>query len=631
MAGLLFNIGQVFGDYVSGDLKYNIPEYQRGYKWSSQQINQLLDDINGFEDKGDEQLFYCLQNITLIGNTKHERSINVVDGQQRLTTISLLLAYLGEGERVKGKIVYSVREPSDKFLQSIVSDSGVRDQVLQSENFEAFTSKEENADYDFQDIFFMYNAFRAFDSWFKKNEGVSSERFCEKLLGQVKLIVNRVDGISEQELFVNLNAGQVHLDGSDLVRAILITRVAKQEMEEYDPSNMEDVIRLNERRLRIGWELDELNNWWSQPTVREYFANYSSIKTAPNETVRFNENEYPINLLYKIWAESNGKTEVKLAWFETKHINALELYTSIIQTHRILQDWYNDRFIYHLGGFLFKNYKPKFQTFWSKWVQEKQTRDDFRAFLKDLVEKAVFGTDSEENEPDQGIDVWLHRILDFDSGTPTNWYETGILDKVLILLDVIAHCKETDSGNPLPFMMPKYLAIHMEDKEHIYPGTPKQLDVLKEIEQPVTTINQYIEELNKGYEDEALIGVWDLSDEEWSVLEADEQEQRRKRLKHEIHQKRPINSIGNLVMLHRSINRSFGNDYYPEKRKMVVKNAQNGEYIRQHTLNVFVKNVETEDLNEWTMEDIQSNARHIRNALVDFFEVELENREDETE
>jgi uncharacterized protein with ParB-like and HNH nuclease domain len=93
MAELIYNIEKVFGTYLGNDKLCNIPEYQRGYKWMEQQVHQLLNDIHEFDTGGDEDLFYCLQNITLV---EEDGNFNVVDEQQRLTTLTLLLSYLGE-------------------------------------------------------------------------------------------------------------------------------------------------------------------------------------------------------------------------------------------------------------------------------------------------------------------------------------------------------------------------------------------------------------------------------------------------------------------------------------------------------------------------------------------------------
>ncbi|MGZ6553178.1 MAG: DUF262 domain-containing protein, partial [Bacteroidia bacterium] len=115
MGQLLYTVEEVFKNYLSlnGKNKFNIPEYQRGYKWSENQVKQLLTDIKEFDSNGEEDLFYCLQNITLVANVDNNEPVfNIVDGQQRLTTLCLLLSYLGEQQIALNKIKYSVREQS---------------------------------------------------------------------------------------------------------------------------------------------------------------------------------------------------------------------------------------------------------------------------------------------------------------------------------------------------------------------------------------------------------------------------------------------------------------------------------------------------------------------------------------
>lgn len=68
-----------------------VKDYQRGYKWTATEVRQLLDDLNEFEPKENE--FYCLQPIVIkADNDKKE----LIDGQQRCTTIYLILQYLGQ-------------------------------------------------------------------------------------------------------------------------------------------------------------------------------------------------------------------------------------------------------------------------------------------------------------------------------------------------------------------------------------------------------------------------------------------------------------------------------------------------------------------------------------------------------
>lgn len=96
MAELIYNVRKVFCDYLKSQKckYYNIPEYQRGFKWSGENVSQLLVDLKNFR-KGDSDAFYCLQNITLTKvSVNGEDYLNVIDGQQRLTTLFILTAFL---------------------------------------------------------------------------------------------------------------------------------------------------------------------------------------------------------------------------------------------------------------------------------------------------------------------------------------------------------------------------------------------------------------------------------------------------------------------------------------------------------------------------------------------------------
>src|SRR5690606_5010101 len=110
-----------------------------------------------------------------------------------------------------------------------------------------------------------------------------------------------------------------------------------------------------------------------------------------------------------------------------------------------------------------------------------------------------------------------------------------------------------------------------------------------------------------------------FSEDQWAALTIQEQTTELDNFKKTIHNKRPVNSLGNLVLLHLTINRGFGNNAYALKRKEVIKNTLNGLYVRQHTTNAFIKITETEDLNNWTLKDIEGNADNIYNTLENFF------------
>ncbi|GAA1662824.1 DUF262 domain-containing protein [Catellatospora bangladeshensis] len=76
----------------SADFKFSIPEYQRPYAWDKEQAEQLLDDLAEALDRDTEEPYF-LGSIVLVKQPNRPPA-EVIDGQQRITTLSLLLAVL---------------------------------------------------------------------------------------------------------------------------------------------------------------------------------------------------------------------------------------------------------------------------------------------------------------------------------------------------------------------------------------------------------------------------------------------------------------------------------------------------------------------------------------------------------
>lgn len=85
----LLSIGELFAD---PDVAYIVPIYQRNYAWRSEQIEQLLGDIR--DAIRDDKASYFLGNLMV--TQKPSAYFEVIDGQQRLTTLYLLLTFLAE-------------------------------------------------------------------------------------------------------------------------------------------------------------------------------------------------------------------------------------------------------------------------------------------------------------------------------------------------------------------------------------------------------------------------------------------------------------------------------------------------------------------------------------------------------
>ena len=227
MNNLIYSVKEIFTTYLdeNGSSCFNIPEYQRGYKWTKEDARALLNDLKKFKDANkDKNSFYCLQNITIVPNKNNE--FDVVDGQQRLTTLYILLAYLksvGVEELkeldFKNKLKYSIRDTTRDLLSKTVT----------TKDFWAEIKLEESKN---RDEYYIREVSLEIKNWFEGGDSDGKWNLLdatETILNRLKLIVNKIDGKKEEEtIFANINGGKVPLDGADLVRAVLMTRSAKE-------------------------------------------------------------------------------------------------------------------------------------------------------------------------------------------------------------------------------------------------------------------------------------------------------------------------------------------------------------------------------------------------------------------
>lgn len=70
---------------------YSIPIYQRAYAWTEKEINTLIDDVYDYYQRENNQNYYI---GSLVIHSDTDDVTSVIDGQQRLTTLSLLICYL---------------------------------------------------------------------------------------------------------------------------------------------------------------------------------------------------------------------------------------------------------------------------------------------------------------------------------------------------------------------------------------------------------------------------------------------------------------------------------------------------------------------------------------------------------
>ena len=611
MEKLIYNVRQIFGEYLTskGCSFYNIPEYQRGYKWTAANVIQLLEDLKNFK-KSDNDQFYCIQNIT-ITKQKHKDSwcMNVIDGQQRLTTLFILLSYLQRN--MKDKIIspsanilkYSIRESSDKFLCDSILSGNIWDNAIDT-----------NAAHT-KDQFYIMAVADAIQDWFRKNKLET-----KTILDDLVIIVNEVRPGDEETVFASLNGGKVDLDGADLVRAILITRAAKQKYpsiisrEQLHQIANDDIDlninvsvssrgKINEFRVKLGVELDEMNRWWAQNKVKDYFEQLLPNKISKNKTFKYSQ--YPIDLLYYAFYEAyrtkltnlNEGESLDLRVFENGiDLNGqsgddhLEFYTAVREFHLTMMEWYNHDEIYNLIGYLmynFKGSKISFELLWNLW-QESESKDDFIFGLKELIKEQIAlpfynnDTKDEENTLKNALNELRSSILNLQY----DWYNNDFTLKFLPLVDILPIEKVVKNQTKVIFSRitdPKYFRCNGEDKEHI--RSQKRI------------IDESLSENQKA-----------------SMIEEN---------------KVGLNSIGNIVLLVLGVNRSYGNDPHNEKMDRIISEFLiNDWYIRPHTFNVFTSKIKSIDENGentqdiyWSNEDMVRTVQDIEKRLVKYLNI----------
>ena len=622
MEELIYSVEDVFGAYLEKGhaAYYNIPEYQRGYKWTAENVSVLLSDLKNFHENsvreercGITDSFYCLQNITLFKNDA-KNCYNVVDGQQRLTTLMILLAWLDKADLVADKLKYSIREDTHNFI---------RDYVLTKKIWKSPTVEAKH-----KDEFYIRQVAEAIAKWFDDEKDwyeANKEAFTTTVLKKTRLIVNLLGG-EEEQIFANLNGGKVPLDGADLLRAVLITHSAKEKVEpvDFNEESYELYDHLyNEYRVRMGMELDEMNAWWSRKEVKTFFEQFIPDKVMKEAVGHFDYKKFPINLLYMLYfsKEAQEGDAFSFRFFEygvdkNEWIgdDNWEMYVDIKHLHEEMQEWFADKAIYHYLGYLFFRYKGRklgnedltFQSVYEQW-ERSISKDDFKSWLKQQIRYLLLTPYQEEGEVFDGQKLEQAFLDDIKTIDDNDWYEGDKnLINVLIFLDV---CLTLQSKSIDRLPVNAFTRMGGEDIEHILSQTPNEEDRIDEdaYKRNMTFLRE-LEEKGK-FEKEKL-----------KEFEGEYSPEKAGKMKRELN-RIGLNSIGNLVLLHESINRGYGNDSYLAKREKITQHFFGGNekkrYIRPHTLNVFVKGHEKRDqaLEKWTVDDISKNAENIAKTI----------------
>lgn len=196
---------------------FNVPSYQRGYRWGEEEVTRLLSDIQDiFDEESQTARNYCLQPIVV---RRSGDQYDLIDGQQRLTTLYLIYKYMSiasNGWLVKSprfSLIYETRTKSAEFLESM--DKSLRDDNI--------------------DFWFICNAYETIEKWFNQfgdKIPVVMNDFNSYLSKYVKVIWYEVDESQDAiALFTRLNIGKIPLTSAELIRAMFLSRDNNESMD----------------------------------------------------------------------------------------------------------------------------------------------------------------------------------------------------------------------------------------------------------------------------------------------------------------------------------------------------------------------------------------------------------------
>jgi uncharacterized protein with ParB-like and HNH nuclease domain len=576
-----------------------VEDYQRGYKWNFNQVLDLLNDINNFNPNGNLDS-YCLQPVAVkaIDDSNISNNYELVDGQQRLTTIYIILKICGVKDLFK--ISYKTRLESEKFLDRInpflnyefdlwkdQSEKHIENTLNDRWSDYINDTKiaiENNVNYDNVDNYHFFQAALVIRSYFE-NPNNDKVKFLKKLINKVKVIwYQDPTNQTANKLFKNLNSGKIRLSASDLIKALFILDL---EQENQLPAQIE----FEQNKLASEWDDIEQNlhepKFWSF-IIGNTSRNYEDSRIGYLFEVLTNTIEN--KNIYECYRSYSNK-DTKLNW---------DAVTDLFFT---LKEWFNNVKVYHRIGFLMRQNIKDWRTLRDIHLEYQRAadKDNFELILeKQLVH--LFNTTKRVDKED---------VLIYSLDT-ISYHNLAEVRNLLVLFNIITY-ERVMSDYRLDF---DQFYSGKWSVEHIQPQNPKDLDF--------DNVEIYINELSsflKNFSNDEDATAYDILKDLEALLNAkDEADTDKKKrdyinkftiiIKDQITDRFDLHGIGNLALLQSKDNSSIGNNSFKDKREQILNifNAVESDkksFIPISTLQVFTKfhSKEQVQLDFWNNQD----------------------------
>jgi hypothetical protein len=304
---------KLIGDIVGS---FRVARYQRGYRWGELEVTRLLDDI--WESKGEP---YSLQPVVV--KRDGESAWELVDGQQRLTTLYLIFVYMQRaGLKNVGpqySITYDTRVKSRDYLQELDPD-------LADSNI---------------DFFHLHAAYACIRGWFEqkgptplKRQEVADDVF-RYLCKSVRVIwYEAPTTLDSTTLFTRLNVGRIPLTDAELFKALLLSRSRGR-------------AGTTDRTHEIAAQWDSIERDLRRPDVWAFVADEVAAESPTRITL----------LLDTIAGGPRGRARPRFYTFDALREKVAQtspkaVWDQVVDLHALVLGWYENRDHYHKIGYL---------------------------------------------------------------------------------------------------------------------------------------------------------------------------------------------------------------------------------------------------------------------------------------
>ena len=567
-----------------------IPNYQRGYKWSVKDWNgraeepsaleKLLNDLNqSYENQND----YFLQGITV---QERDSDVILIDGQQRVTSLYLLLWYLGGPDAIGNiNLRYDIRKKSGEFLSKL--------KEIYWNNPNDFLLSED----DEQDVYYFKQAIYQIDKFFSEKEVVNKRNMEDYIKRHVKVIYVTVDTIEKAvRTFTMMNGAKATMLDEELVKAEILRRVSHPQLKNVTATaSLEGGLELLRDICAEDWETTVLRSrcarewdrwlyWWNNPDVQDFFNVTTPMGLLLEYFFRRKNTDRKMRLTFDVFMkEFLSGTDGQALSSGAKHV-----FKQLRHLQKLFEDVYDNPVVYNLLGLALRSDESgeKFDIV-NYFIENKC---DEKA-LERYVKCKMAGATHREITGEEDAESLQNRQKEFVS----NLEEPDVYGKhqqecykFLTYLNTVEDNKLNRKvdfsiwrNKSLEHIFPKSKVYHKDENGELFRGDGSKCT------------EKEVEEIKNG-------------DRKWLAREDIENQTESKLTEH---------CIGNLVLLYKNNNSEFGDKSFLEKKNVFFNVNDKDFRSRQllHTISKFT-------CPEWRAKEIANYYHEVKTQLDKFYE-----------